>query len=561
MNFPLRQLENHLDEASLLAGELLLGAGRVSALKEIDRHLWTAVVEDDPPVEVEVKLSPSRVLAGTCDCPQFRREQSCGHFAAVLLLLRKKKTDEQARRRQKSRPARQSKKFTTSAVLDNVDPEELVEFVRQFARANRNFALALKARFAVSVDQADNKEKFVQVLDSTINAARKADRSISSRGYNKIRKVIGEYRQHIQEAIARHHFREAVFILQSIIERITPILNKLTIPDHELRQTVREAFNTLHEIVTLHAAPALREEVWTYLLAEGRKLTYRNQRIDLLFFRLLADLAIDRGQLDQLLALLDAQEQRYEAELRETTPLLRLRLDLLEKHGKNEAADELLTSHGLPPAVLLYAIETALKRSDYERAESLLRRSGHRFQESYHRNKAEELAIRLAELQGDQPALRSLREERFLRTFNQEELQALKNAWGNEWPQFFPTLIQKLSQNTARHDLIAAMLAAEGQFPRLLSYLDDHPSLDLIMRYDHYLLPEYANQLEQLYRKSLEGFTNVYLGPKSSRRVREMLDHLLNTGRQQLAASLAEELRRTYPERHTLMEELDLLEI
>ena len=61
MNFPLQNIEVHLDEQSLLAGETLLEAGSVEDLKEVEKNLWVAKVVDQQNYEVEVKLSPSRL--------------------------------------------------------------------------------------------------------------------------------------------------------------------------------------------------------------------------------------------------------------------------------------------------------------------------------------------------------------------------------------------------------------------------------------------------------------------------------------------------------------------
>lgn len=102
MNFPLQNIETYLDEESLLLGESLLEAGSVEDLREVDKHLWVAKVNDRQGYEVEVKLSPSRVLAATCDCDRYRDIGICEHLAAAILLLRRRQ-QEKKQRRQKQR--------------------------------------------------------------------------------------------------------------------------------------------------------------------------------------------------------------------------------------------------------------------------------------------------------------------------------------------------------------------------------------------------------------------------------------------------------------------------
>ena len=56
-------VESHLDEGALVGGEQLLEAGAVEGLFELEKHLWLATIGG---YEVELKVSPLKVLGGTC---------------------------------------------------------------------------------------------------------------------------------------------------------------------------------------------------------------------------------------------------------------------------------------------------------------------------------------------------------------------------------------------------------------------------------------------------------------------------------------------------------------
>ena len=92
MNFPLQNIEAHLDDESLLHGEQLLQEGKVLELLEAEKHLWLAHVEDGRALEVEVKISPAKVIAASCECERFRQKKMCGHVAATLLKLRQERS-------------------------------------------------------------------------------------------------------------------------------------------------------------------------------------------------------------------------------------------------------------------------------------------------------------------------------------------------------------------------------------------------------------------------------------------------------------------------------------
>ena len=179
MNFLLQKLESHIDEGALIEGESLLEAGAANGLFELEKHLWLATVDGH---EVELKVSPSKVLGGTCECERFAEEGMCEHLAALMMAVRRKQQAHKQKREQEKKESQGPRKLTTGIVLDNVNLEELAEFVRDYAKANRNFAIALKARFASIVTEIGGNEKYMQLLESTIKAVRKLDRSISMRG-------------------------------------------------------------------------------------------------------------------------------------------------------------------------------------------------------------------------------------------------------------------------------------------------------------------------------------------------------------------------------------------
>ena len=187
MNFLLRHLENEVPESALLEGEALLEGGAVESLHELEKQLWIAQSEG---FEVEVQLSGQKVTAGTCECDAFKASGICGHLVGTLLQVRQQQQRQKEKREQKKKATNTPRRLTTGVVLDQVDPAELIDFVREYARTHRNFSIALKARFASSVSNLNSKDKYLQLLDTTINAVRKSDRQITMRGAQRLSRVL-----------------------------------------------------------------------------------------------------------------------------------------------------------------------------------------------------------------------------------------------------------------------------------------------------------------------------------------------------------------------------------
>jgi len=562
MNFLLRNLETHIGEAALLEGERLLDERRVDSLREVERHLWVARFGRENSVEVEIKVSPSRVLAATCECSTFRQRGECGHFAAAALALRRELTQRTARKQQPKQkaPARPAK-LTTNVVLEHVDREQLTAFVREYARTHRNFAIALKARFAAQVETIPTREKFEQLLDGAIKLARRPDRSISHRGLQKIVMVLRELHEQTEEALDRHHYGDACSIAQSIVEKLPPILGKFSTTVDELERELRFAFSVFETVARSDAPPALQRELWNYAIGECSKLAYRKHGYDLLFFRLLLLLSDGPERVDQVLQALATQRQKYMEAFADPTPLLLLELRLLEEHERREEAAALIEGNLLQRGVLQYAIEYALRHQQYGRAKQLVRAGLDQQEEAGAAEWLELYQRRIAEAEGDTRTLLLLLEKQYLQHFDAALLDRLRQLQEGDWPAYLQQLTEKMRRRPPgerQRDALATLLSEAGNKEALLDMLRQSGSLDLCRQYDTFLLPKYKEEVLKLYQQLLTAYIQHHLGPKSSRKIRQVLDHLNQSGLQELSARLVQEFRTNYPERHTLMEELAL---
>ncbi|MCB0556211.1 MAG: SWIM zinc finger family protein [Phaeodactylibacter sp.] len=560
MNFPLHKLESHIDEASLIRGEELLEAGAAGPLSELEKHLWLSVVEGQ---EVEVQITPTRVIGATCDCKRFRQAGMCEHLAAVLMALRRQQQTQQEQR-DKAKQQQQStpRKLTTGIVLDNVSKEELIDFVRDYARANRNFAIALKARFASSVSEIASKEKYLQLLDSTINAVRKPDRSITLRGSQRLASVLEELQQQSVQAIDEADFTEAANIAQSIIEKATPVLKKTRGREQEIRKFINKAFENLHRLVSRRPAPSLLSALQDYALTEHSKLVYRSNGIDQAFFKLLLLLCQEPQQEQQLLDALEKQKEKYKEENRPQAPLLLLQLNALEKAGRTAEARHLMEYNLSQPDILQYAINQAHDKGLIPRVKALAITGLKLGMPPEVKGSLEEMLLQLAEAEQDWEEANRYAVSRFLDTLQYHYFEQARHTASTGWTEQVGHILQQLLEqpySTLRRNTIGRIYAEEGRLEALMDYVEQAGSLDLLLLVGKYLVEPYQDRLFYLYRRLLADHLKNHLGRKTSQRIREVLAHLYEIGAGALAEELVEEFRSKYPDRHSLMEELALL--
>ncbi|MFN7118271.1 MAG: SWIM zinc finger domain-containing protein [Saprospiraceae bacterium] len=564
MNFPLQNIEAHLDEESLLHGEQLLQEGKVSELLEAEKHLWLAQVEDNRLLEVEVKISPSKVLAASCECERFRQEKMCGHISAVLLKLRQERSEKIP---PKAPPVERSeepapRRLTTGVVLEQVSHEDLVAFVRQYAKTNRNFAIALKARFAPDVSDIDSKEKYLQLLDTTISSARRPDRTFNQRGANSIYKVLLEIEQQMEDAIVQRHLVEAVVMAQSVIEKVTPLLRKTQYLQEELRQQVRHAFDTLRQVLNLLPPPTLREAIWEYGFTEGSKIIYRSNQVDQYFFRLLLSMSDESSKTEQLLELLEEQITRYYFEKRDIAPVLLQKLTLLEKLDRTEELQAFIQRYITNEEILHFAVKQAMQRQDFKHAKILAQSALANGVSKNITAEMEDTLLQIAEAEEDWENVRLYAGLRLLATLNAQYYITLKRILHQNWKELYPSLLHSIKQlpySPGKQRLIAAIYQEEGLYPELAQHLEQAKSLDLAREFGLYLVEYDINIAFQLYNDLFFHYLKNHVGRKPSEKIRTIIHQLYEKNYDELAERLIENLRTEFPERHSLMEELELL--
>lgn len=559
MNFSLQQLESHLDEASLLHAEQLLDDERVEALQELEKHLWVAKVRDERVYEVEVKITPTKVSAATCDCNRYKAEKSCGHIAAVLFMLRQKQNQKPKKTKQTKQNT--SGRLTTGVVLNEVAYEELVSFVKQYAKTNRNFALALKARFTPNVSHMDSREKYIQLLESTISAARRPDRTFNHRGGKKIYKVLLEIHHQIDEAIAQGYLAEAVTMAQTIIEKITPLLRKMEAMQDEIRQQIRASFEALRKVLNASPPQALRESIWAYSLAECRKLLYRNSRIDQYFFRLLMQMSDEPEQQNALLELLDDQITRYFFEKRELAQLLLIKLSLLEKLDRTDEVQAFINQYITNDEVLTFAVRQAMHNDNLHRAKILAQSGLENTSAATTVAAMENTLLEIAILESDQDSIQHYAERQLVATLDLAFYKIIKKYHTTDWTVYRTHLLQTLqhlSFSIEKMRLIAAIYYEEGLHKELLVYLQDTKSLDLAKEFGTLLLPFDPQGVYAFYNELFDYYLSNHVGRKPSEKIRAIIRQLHEADAEDLAENLVENLRRKFPERHSLMEELEV---
>lgn len=554
MEIVFQNIEKETDESLLLQTEVLLDQQAVLKLNQTERHFWLADVADNGETyEVELKTAPGRIKVATCDCTAFRQKGICAHILAATLLIRKEQTQVP-----KTKPKTSKKnlnKLTTPLILEEVSQEELKEFIRLYARKNRNFDLALKAHFAPAVSRLNSAEKYLDLIEATLVLARKPDRTFSTRGGHTVEKHVAELLQQAKETLQLKDYNETWLILQSLVIKIPPILNKSGESKEKLFDLILEAFTLIHSLTRQSVAPMLKTAIWDFALQESQKIVYRNHGFDISLFQVLDALRDEDEKTEILSGLILRQLNIYEEENRSFHALIFQYIAVADS-----SRHATLLRHSYPNAAsIIPAVELALLSQHPDKGKILVDFALTLEPSAVQIRQLTELHIRLArELQD--PALEiSLLSQELTRNFDFSYYRRIKET--AQYEQYWkadPVLdvLKKNAGDEQAKDCVAAILAAEGQDESLLEWIRSCSSIDILMNHDHHLLPLHKQAVRELYEQWLTSFLDAHIGPVPSKKIGRIIQHLKAIEADSLVTHLIEYFKQNYPLRHTLMEEL-----
>ncbi|WP_195475112.1 SWIM zinc finger domain-containing protein [Bacteroides finegoldii] len=146
----------------LLRGEEYYEIGAVSELEEDSPGEWTATVEGTENYNVEISMDGKEIKSWYCDCPY--DGEICKHIVATLLAIRdnEKKVNRSASSKVKVEVEEAvviDETVDIQQLLSFANPQELSQFIYEYASMHPEFKTALLNRFMAKELSATSKEK------------------------------------------------------------------------------------------------------------------------------------------------------------------------------------------------------------------------------------------------------------------------------------------------------------------------------------------------------------------------------------------------------------------
>ncbi len=522
--------------------------GKVRGLREVEKHMWVGQVQPEISLsyEVETVITPHKISAFTCECWQEGRRMMCVHVAAVLLQVRQfleqKNLEKQLKEEVKDEPL--AGRFTVTTVLSEVEPANLLEFVRDYARRDKDFSLALKTWFAAGED--DSEKHFLQLLDSVLpkNLTAKA---FPDKDFRRLRHVLDELEKQLESAKSIGNFFAVFNLASSILLKINPLMEQIGETRRDfLLPVVENSWTQIQSFEPELLSPELRERQWKFAFeaAENGLFPKEMQR------SLISWVAAQSKKYDEITDLFFRSPQPV------PVFVLVLYLASLDRRGMEKAGIRVLDDFSKSPE----AIHECLVQLFYLNCHNALTLLGEHFLEQNifhagHRRELEDLLLLTAEKTGDKKRMLKGYRHRFSRSGSFEMLRKMKEIAGKSWDKEFQNLIKEL-KSTGDSQKIAAVLSDSGDLDVLAEFLASEKNLPLLQKYESKFLGERHDWLKNQYFEMFEVYLSEHFGRPANAVLKDILQGLVVKNEVKMAVELIQKVVAAFPDRSSLAEDL-----
>ncbi len=565
MKILLDNFEQEIDETVLKRGLSYFKNNKVTDFFEKTPGEFEAIVEGDESYNLTFKIENRVLVENSCSCP-YNFGPICKHAVAALFFYLQDELSIQPKGEKKTvaAPKSKAKKDTINDILHKVSHEELAGFVEKMSATNPGFKGAFLSYF--SIYSEDMSVKFYAgqlrpLLSAVSNRYGYADR-------NKVKSaevVIEQMLESSDRAIARNLHEVVFHINAALVEEMDRYVNHTDDSNGYLNSYIYTALENLTALVALKLDESLRKTMYKYFLDKFRKKKYEGWDWHEKQLKFASSLVTTDKEFNEVTQLLHANDYKDELSFYYRDKYIQLEFEHI-KHYKGK--DEALDFAGLCSNVVSMRrelIQDAVETGNLDTAKMLADNAINFPQENNIRstNEWEDWLFKIAILEKNPDILNLAMKNFYAAEDNRaiEYFDFIKKAVSSaEWQEILLEILTNLKSSVNwKHEYLFRTICVKENRPDLLfqdlmksKFLTPVPSV-----YEEFLLPTHRVGLAQLYAESIKDYLSHNLGKDKYKYAVQMIRRLIKIGAREQAASLISELRETYHNRPSLLQELN----
>jgi len=568
MTFPLSEFEQHIDETILQRGFRYFEKGLVANVEEISPDEFEATVLGSEQYHIKLTIDNGLVTRQLCDCP-YDMGPVCKHVVAVLFHIQQDELELAAtpKPKKKKKPRGRSVIKQVEDVLNTLSPDELKVYVQKLAKEDAVFRRELLSHFA-HLNKNESITLYTQQVKDILRKAAGRDGFIywnaAGKVGNEVYNLLSTADQHAENG----NLRTAMFISFAIMEQMTDALQYADDSNADIGGNIDSAYVTLQDL----AQDERLKEAERAQLFDMALTAYENKVFDGWDWHLgmleLASMVVDTAdEVQRLSKLLDqamAAKNDYWTE-----EAVHIKFRLVRKSESDDAAHKFMQDNLENPLIRKEAIEMAIGEKNFDHAISLTEEGIEldrkpmpgRVWDWYH------LLLSIAQMQNDTNKIIEYARLLYLKSNrNTSPYYPIlkKHVKKEQWPAFVDGLIAGMTDTGLWYgqSKVANVLVEEQRWPQLMDWLKTHLSnrsigLRTVADHEKHLAHLYSEELSSLYETGIIDLLKANVGRNYYIEACRYIRRMKKLGATDQVGQLIWHLRKTYPQRPALMEELN----
>lgn len=564
MRIPLNRFDECIDQPILKRGLTYFRNGQVSEPVEGAPGEFEAVVAGAELYTVQLVIERGEVVEHVCSCP-YDMGPVCKHVAAVLFSLRKDELGLKVKKAStNSAGAKKTSKRKTvaervDALLEAVDPGDLKQFVREQASQSVQFRNLVLATFATP-DSGESKSFYTQQLTAIVRSAKDRSGFIGWSESNRVAKGVANILEMAHKHFEARNYREGVLVCIAVMEKLLGALDHADDSDGSIAGCISDACAMMLAVAQSKPDASIRKQLLDYCMKAVEKRLYYGWNWHLGMLEMAAELVESDEERRALLAALEREGgSGYDGKAAQG-----LKYGLMAKTGGEAAADAWLEANLGNPELRRIALRKAMERRDFDKVRGLAEDGIAHDKPKYPRLVAEwhDWLLKIAEAQGERELVTQYARLLFFQSnrFQENYYAILKQQIEPErWVPFVEELLGEIESSRKPYipqELLAGIFISEGWMERLLNLLRQLPTLHTIEEYESRLAGQYPAELVELYAQTIADYLKENVGRNHYQEACRYLRRMIKLGGREKANGVIADLRRLYPQRRALMEEL-----
>jgi hypothetical protein len=351
----------------------------------------------------------------------------------------------------------------------------------------------------------------------------------------------------------------------AILEEMTKALDFADDSNADIGTSIESSISILHAISELELSEKIRKYLFEYCIKSYKKKIFVGWDWHSSMLTIAVEIQSSDEEVKQIYELLDTikpekDDLGWDWDYRQAQ---RIRLSLIRKTEGDEQAEKYMEENVSNPDFRKAVIEKAIENKDFDKAISLCQQGimAHKGRLQGLVNDWKQLLLKVYQKQKDDDKVLELSRTLFLESHMDRKpyFDVLKKGIAkDQWNGYVDGLIEEIKSKSRLGDptTVAQIYIWEERWPDLLAIVQKNVSLHAIDVYSHYLVKEFPSEVAELYQMAILKDMKVNVGRNHYQNACRYLRRMIKMGERDKANFVIDELRRLYPKRKALMEEL-----